>query len=416
MKTRAAICFLVAAGAVFAQKGGGGAPGGGSTPGSGSLGPSTPSSATGNSNLTSLSGSAPGVPAPIFLSGKVVTGDGSPLPPGVAIQRVCQGTPHTVAYTDSRGNFSFQWGDTAGITPDASEVGSGTFPGGNSRGMSAPTIGGANVTNMTSTAGGMRDNGGLGGQIGACDLRASVAGYTSTTVSIFMHRAMDNPDVGRIVLHRNTAVQGTSISATTLEAPKDARKSFDKGIEALRKGKTVDAEKDFEKAVAVYPRYADAWVELGRLHMQENATGPAKEAFLKAMNADSKLVPPWLELGLIAAREENWRDSANYLDKALKLDPVDFPQAWYVDGVANFNLKQLDAAEKSVREALKLDPGHKNPRADYLLGLVLIDKRDYAGAATELKSYLAMAPAGENHDQVQKQLEEIEKLQTPAQP
>jgi cytochrome c-type biogenesis protein CcmH/NrfG len=75
----------------------------------------------------------------------------------------------------------------------------------------------------------------------------------------------------------------------------------------------------------------------------------------------------------------------------------------------------MDVAEKSAREAVKLDPQHRNPRADYLLGLVLIEKHDYSGAASELKSYLAMAPTAENHDQVQKQIEEIEKLQPPAQ-
>jgi cytochrome c-type biogenesis protein CcmH/NrfG len=87
-----------------------------------------------------------------------------------------------------------------------------------------------------------------------------------------------------------------------------------------------------------------------------------------------------------------------------------------VDAVANFNLKKLAPAEKSAREAVKLDPRHQNPRADYLLGLVLMEKRDYAGAATELKNYLAMAPTADNHEEVRKQIEQIEKSQTPPQP
>jgi tetratricopeptide (TPR) repeat protein len=226
---------------------------------------------------------------------------------------------------------------------------------------------------------------------------------------------MDNPDVGRIVLHRNTAVQGVSISATSLAAPKDARKAYEHGLQSLHKGKQAEAGKDFEKAVDVYPTYADAWVELGRLRAAGQQTEPARDAFKKAMSADSKLVTPYLELGMMSAREQKWQDSAEYLDKAVQLDPVDFPQAWYVDAVANFNLKKLEPAEKSAREAVKLDPQHRNPRAEYLLGLVLMEKRDYAGAAAELKNYLAMAPTADNHEEVKKQLEQIERFQAPQQ-
>jgi len=257
--------------------------------------------------------------------------------------------------------------------------------------------------------------GGFGGSIGACELRASLAGYTSDSVNLFMHRAMDNPDVGHIILHRNTAVRGLAVSATSLNAPKDARKAYEHGLTALHKGKQADAVKDFEKAVGIYPTYADAWVELGRLRAAGQQTEPAREAFQKAIDADAKLVAPYMELGLMAAREQKWDDSARYMDKAVQLDPVDFPQAWYIDAVANFNLKKIDPAEKSAREALKLDPQHRNPRAGYLLGLVLMEKRDYAGAATELKNYLAVAPAADNHEEVKKQLEQIEKFQAPQQ-
>ncbi len=417
MNIRLIAVSLIAVFALWGQKGGGGgAPGGGgggiSTgpgPGVGTPSPGSPSRTS--PSMTTPSTTAPGIPTPIFLSGKVVMADGAPVPPGITIQRVCQGLPRTVAYTDSKGNFSFQWGDYAGITPDASEPGSTGLTGG---GLSATTAGGSQVSNRTSSAMGSQ-SGAFGGSIGACELRASLAGYTSGTVNLFMHRAMDNPDVGRIVLHRNTAVEGVAVSATSLNAPKDARKAYEHGLASLHKGKQADAGKDFEKAVGIYPTYADAWVELGRLRVAGQQTEPAREAFRKAIDADAKLVAPYLELGLMSAREQKWQDSAQYLDRAVQLDPVDFPQAWYVDAVANFNLKKLDPAEKSAREALKLDPQHRNPRADYLLGLVLMEKRDYAGAAAELKSYLAMSPSAENQQEVKKQLEELEKIQAPQQ-
>ncbi len=95
---------------------------------------------------------------------------------------------------------------------------------------------------------------------------------------------------------------------------------------------------------------------------------------------------------------------------ATELDPVEFPQAWYADAVANYNLKQYDAAEKAARNAVKLDPHHVNPRAGYLLGLILAEKRDYAGAVAELNGFMKLAPNAPDLAQVKDQLAQYEKL------
>ena len=81
------------------------------------------------------------------------------------------------------------------------------------------------------------------------------------------------------------------------------------------------------------------------------------EALLKAIEADGKLVEPYVELGEMAAREQNWPDAARYLDRALQLDPVDYPRLWFEDAVADYNMQKYDRAEKNAREALKLPAG-----------------------------------------------------------
>jgi tetratricopeptide (TPR) repeat protein len=113
---------------------------------------------------------------------------------------------------------------------------------------------------------------------------------------------------------------------------------------------------------------------------------------------------------MMAARANKWDEAQKYLDSGLRLDPVDYPAAWYASAAANFNLKKYDAAEKSVREALKLDPKRRNPRADYLLGLILAEKKDYAGAADGFKSYLKFAPNAPDIDTVKDQIGQIEKF------
>ena len=78
--------------------------------------------------------------------------------------------------------------------------------------------------------------------------------------------------------------------------------------------------------------------------------------------------------------------------------------------MANFNLRNLEAAEKSARAALKLDTQHRVPKLEHLLGVILANQQDYAGAAEHMKSYIERAPDASDVDVVRKQLVEIEKL------
>ena len=337
---------------------------------------------------------------PVLLSGRVMMDDGTPPPSSVAIQRVCSGTPRTVAYTNSKGQFNFQWGAQTGIVPEASEPLTGFGAGRTS-------------DDMTGTNG-MRGNqmGGSGGgpSLLGCELTANAPGFRSDRVDLSGHRASDNPELGAIILHRIASVEGTSVSATALNAPKDARKAWERGSQLLHTGradKLADAEKNLLKAVELYPKYANAWLDLGKVRLQQHDIGPAREAFLKALDADGKLVEPYVELGEQSAREQDWSAAARNLDRALQLDPVDYPRLWFEDAVANYNMKNYEKAEKNAREALRLPPGRSDPHANQLLGLILINKHDYAGAGEALRAYMKLMPGAKDLDQVKAQLEQI---------
>ncbi len=247
-----------------------------------------------------------------------------------------------------------------------------------------------------------------GDPLAGCEIRASAAGFRSDAINLTNHRALDNFDVGTIVLHRLANVEGLSVSATALNAPKDALKAYDKGLDLSHKGKPDDAVKEFQKAVTVYPKYANAWLELGRIQMQQNRNDAARESFRKAIDADAKLVDAWAQLGLMAAQSGNWADATESLGRALKLDPVDYPQLWFPDAVAGYNLKNFDIAERSAREAIKADPEHKNPKADELLANVLLQKGAYGEAAEELRAYIKYAPNAADLDQVKNQLTQVD--------
>lgn len=328
---------------------------------------------------------------PIFLSGRVLMEDGARPPAGIPIVRECSGATRTVAYTNEKGQFSFQWGDSAGIMPDASQGGFG--------GRGVPDIG-APRERIGDPA--------MTKSMFGCDLIASAAGFHSDRIDLSGRRPADSSDVGSIMLHRIAGVEGTSVSATALNAPKDARKAWEKGVQLLHKSKPEEAEKELQKAVRIDPQYANAWLDLGRAKAMENQEGPAREAFLKAVAVDDKLVDPYVQLGEMAAHEKTWPDAARYLDRALDLDPVDYPRLWFEDAVADYNMQNFDRAEKNARAASRLQPPDLDPHSEQLLGLILENKRDYAGASEALRAYLRLSPGAPDEAQVKAQLGQLE--------
>ena len=252
--------------------------------------------------------------------------------------------------------------------------------------------------------GGVRERDLLG-----CELRASLPGFRSDVVNLANRKFMDNPEVGTIILHRMGNVEGLTISATSLNAPKDAKKFYDKGKEALTKNKLDDAQKNFEKAVEAYPKYAMAWYELGVVNDRQKNIEAARKDFSEAMNADSKYVNPYEGLALIEAREQKWQDVADITDRMIRLNPVDFPRAYYFNAVAKLNLKQLDEAEKSAKQLVDMDTRHQFPKGEQVLGVILAQKQDYAGAADHLRKFIEVSQPGSDVELVKKQLAELEK-------
>ena len=240
-----------------------------------------------------------------------------------------------------------------------------------------------------------------------CDLRANMAGYRSDLISLSGRRNLDDPNVGTITLHSMASFEGLTTSATSALAPKDARKAFDKGLEVMKKSKIDDAQDDFLKATELYPRYASAWYELGLVYEKRERIPDARGAYAKSIAADSKYVNPYERLYMLAFAEKNWVELAQITNQVMHLNPYDFPGSLYYNAVANSQLLRLDIGEKSAREAIQLS-ATQNPKVYYILGVILVKKHDFKGAAENLRIYLK-SDAVTDREQVAKLLSECDK-------
>jgi tetratricopeptide (TPR) repeat protein len=116
------------------------------------------------------------------------------------------------------------------------------------------------------------------------------------------------------------------------------------------------------------------------------------------------------EKAITSLQEGNWQDAADSSERVLQVSPAAYPSAFYLNAMANLRLGHLDAAEKSAREAIRLDREQRNPRTSYVLGLVLAEKQEYRQAVDFLNTYLRVAPNAADSETVRKQLTRIETL------
>jgi tetratricopeptide (TPR) repeat protein len=326
----------------------------------------------------------------LYVSGKVVADDGNPITDEVLIQSNCEGNVRTEGYTDRKGTFSFEFGNTKDRI--LSETGLAT-----------------DTTTNANFPGDMRRNNPRDWR--KCELKAVSSGFTSQVVDLSTKpQAFGNVNIGNIALHRIVPVQGLTISANAAQAPVEARKHYEKGLDEKNKGNLEGADQQFRKAVDAYPKYAVAWLELGRVQIAKKDIAGARQSFQQSIAADDKLLGPYQELTQLAAHDKQWQEVADTTDHLLKLNPANFPEFWFYNCVAKYQLGNLDGAENSARQGVKIDTEHRIPKMEYVLGQLLVAKGDYPGAAEHLHEYLRLLPNGPDAADAQKKLDEVEKL------
>jgi len=310
---------------------------------------------------------------PVSINGQVVFDNGAPMTASVAILRICGSMVHREAVTNARGTFNFILSDknTNGTLQGASE-GGGT------------TLFGAQLEDQASQT--------TRTQLWGCEIRASLPGYTSSAVSLAGRDFSIPVNIGPIVLHPVIPAGTTIFSLLDVKMPPDAKKELEKGQNDFSKKKYPDAEKHFSKAVKIYPQYSQAWELLARAQRLQRNNTEAEKSYLNAINADEKSISPYIQLAGLYASQGNWDGVLRLTRKVIGLDANAYPDAYFLEAFAFYNLKRLPEAEYTARKAVQTDKQHRFPRAELLLGRILQMKGDNAAAAEHLRNYLRLEP------------------------
>lgn len=363
-----------------------------------------PGGSTPRPSVSSASPTSP-VPQGLFVHGNVALANGVKLTEPVAIERVCNGAVRKEGYTDFKGNFEIQLGQGDG-SRDAAESGRDVFQNSGNRGPTQGMGSDLGISNPNTS----RSPDVTHSELLGCELRASLPGFTSTTAMLRVDGSSWDLNVGTIVLKRMENVKGDTVSLTSMSAPPDAKRAYEKAEKAAAAHKYAEAEKELSKAVSLYPMYAAAWSMLGEVHRNQNKLDSAREEYNRAIAADPRFVSPYFGLAILAVHEKNWEDTVKYTNQVAELNPTAFPLIFMYNGAANFYLGRLDAAEESARRFKQLDTGHQHADSTLLLSNILAAKRDYEGAAQQLEEYLNLVPNAANAGEVKSQLEQLRRV------
>jgi Tetratricopeptide repeat len=347
----------------------------------------------------------------MFLFGSVATDDGTALPNDMLVERVCYNRVRQSVYASSRGDFSMELGSMADSFLDP----------------------GSDRTSQYGVANNPPGTGILRRELANCELQASASGFHPTIRSLVdfstlgSSTTMGTIDVGAIVVHRVEKIEGTTLSASPYKAPKDARTAYEKGLEAEKNGKLANASKYFEKAVEIYPKYKDAWFQLGAVLQKENQVDAARTAYTHATAIDTGFLPPYLALASMAYDAENWAEvlsltghildldspkHGDFTGYTLDLDRLNYADAYYYNSVANYRLDKFDEAERSALRAEHVDllTISRFPQLHLLLADIFARKNNYAVAIAEVRTYLELVPHPKNEEQIRKQLADLQTL------
>lgn len=203
-------------------------------------------------------------------------------------------------------------------------------------------------------------------------------------------------------------VASTTVSASRMTVPANAKKEFGNACMAVRKKKLKDAQQHLQRAINAYSNFADAWVLLGQTEEDQGNLQGAEASCERAQTVDASYLPGYLCLADVAARQGNWQPVANLTDRVIAMHPVRAPGAFFYNFLGHFYLKQWDPAEKSALAALKDGSKEESRQVHWLLAKMYEVKGDRASEAAQLREYVKLYPDDRDTPVARQVLKQIE--------
>ncbi len=190
-----------------------------------------------------------------------------------------------------------------------------------------------------------------------------------------------------------------------LEIPSRAKKEFEAGMRQRKDVKCAKAMPHLQKAVAIFPKYGEAYTEIGRCYVQMNDRAAAEDAFKKAIQFTTGVYSA-VNLSSLFLDEGRLDEAQQLITRLLPKNPTE-PELYAALARIYFAQGRLRDAELAGLEAHSR--GHESSDVHLMLAKIYEGQGNRAALITQLRMYLEEKPEGAMADQVRKQLATIQK-------
>jgi tetratricopeptide (TPR) repeat protein len=198
-----------------------------------------------------------------------------------------------------------------------------------------------------------------------------------------------------------------TVSAAELAVPEGARREFEAGEKLLTKKHDVGRSiGHFKKAIQLYEGFPQAYTFLGLAYLQDQKWQDSKSALERAIQLDPKSGPAYVALGGCLNQLKDYPGAEKALVKGLEMNP-ESPEGNYELAKTYWSMRRWREAEPYAVKAEKLEPDV--PGVHVVMGDILLQKPDAAGALKEFNEYLRLDPHGPMSEPVQAMVAKLKK-------
>lgn len=201
----------------------------------------------------------------------------------------------------------------------------------------------------------------------------------------------------------NWAAHSSFISVKELQVPKGAAKDFLKANHLIAKREWAKAGESLRRGLAIYPRYAAAYNNLGAVYYRLGNRVESRQALEQAIALDDRLAAAYLNLGRLCFLENDYQQAESLLAKAVSLESAANADELFLLAYAQLTDHHLDQAIQTSRQ------GHDTRVNQHgFLHLVAANADEQLGrigeSIAELESYLNEEPNGPQAEKARKVL------------
>ncbi len=202
-----------------------------------------------------------------------------------------------------------------------------------------------------------------------------------------------------------------TVSVAQMKVPEKARDALKKAEKAMAKRDLEEASRQTEKALEIYPQYAQAYSMRGLLKMDAGDYPAAAIELEHAIELDVGYAMGFIILGSDYNQMQRFDDAVRVLDRGLALNPHSW-QAQFEMGRAYLAKNDLAASLRYIDKAAVTGPKDYAP-IHLVRANIMLAQKNYPEAMNELESFLQTDPNGVESEKARKVLGQMKAYMAP---